>query len=330
MAYKIGSTTVIDDNSRLRTLPFPILHAGYVLCGYRDGLLHNKINKSLYSSDTTMTLGATATHIANYFCGSTGPTTGIAWGIGSSGAGGVGHVDSGTNLFTFASETAVAAGTMVAARAYHEAVTYEGQGGYTTGGDSAATTGCDKWLAATNTISQITAIPNAVPDSVYAFTGNAVHGFWQYSGTNGKALAFSNESWSTATGLLDQATYSQALAVSTREQKGYNIGSWHSTSHNSHKNAVNGTAITTSSIGIVPSRIDDARGNSETNALMGNNYARAIGGYSSGTIGQHSFSCKVSHLTDTFIDVSTLDVPNAGASLKTGLYGCSSGATVWV
>ena len=334
MAYKIGSTTVIDDTTGFYGwMPDVniILHAGYVLAGYRSSILHNKLNKARYATDTTATLSATTSHVANYLCGSSGPTRGIAWGVGSNGATGVGERDSGTNILTFSTETIAVGPTMQTARAYHEAVTYEGIGGYTTGGSDSADLTVDKWVAATNTISSVQSIDVHIINHNHAFTGNRQHGFWNYDGTAGRALAFSTETWSASTGHLGpHDSYQQALAVSTRIARGYCVGSWSTADHTSHKCTINGTAITTTAIGTVPSRIDDTRGNSETNALMGNNYSRALGGYSNGTIGQHSLSCKITHSNDAFVDVSGLDIPNAGSSYVSGRYGCSSGATCWV
>ena len=332
MAYKIGSITCIDDLGQ-NWMPDVqvVLHAGYVMAGYRSSLLHNKLNKATYGTDTTTTLSATTSHIANYLCGSSGPTRGIAWGVGSTGATGVGVEDSGTNILTFSTETIAVGPTMQTTRAYHEAVTFEGIGGYTTGGTDTSDTTVDKWAAASNTISSATTVGTHIVNHNHAFTGNRLRGFWNYDGTAGRALTFSTETWSASTGHLGpHDSYTQALAVSTRIARGYCIGSWSDTDHNSHKCTINGTAVTTTSIGTVPSRIEDGHGNSETNALMGNNYSRALGGYSAGTIGQHSLSCKIAHSNDAFVDVSGLDIPNAGSSYVSGRYGCSSGATVWV
>ena len=215
------------------------------------------------------------------------------------------------------------------ARVYHEAVTYEGIAAYTTGGGSATT---DKYTFSTDALSTTTSCPSALANHVAAFTGNRVHGFWQDSGTAGRALVFSNDSWTTSSGMLHATNYEQALANSTRENKAYHVGSWHSSDMNSYKADIVGTAITNTSIGECPSRIKGSgtnKGNSEANCLMGNNYGRQCGGYSSGTVEQHSMASKISHMTDTYVDTPALDVPNAGSANDSGDYGASSAATCW-
>jgi len=325
MAYKIGSYVVIDD-SRLMQGFRNILHCGYTICGYRNTILTNYINRADYGTDSTSKISATASHVANYLCGGSGTAKGIAWGVGSTGTS---HsvADSGVNFLRYGDET-ITTGTMSGgdARVYHEGVTYEGIACYTTGGGSAKT---DKYTFSSDSLSTTTACPTSLGDHTAAFTGNRQHGFWQDSGTNGRALVFSNDSWTTSSGMLNAAAYQQALACSTRENKAYYIGSWHTTDKNTYVANIIGTTHTNTSIGLAPSRIIGGVGNSESNCLMGNNYARALGGYSSTGPEQHTMSSKISHMTDTYVDCPGLDVPDAGSASDAGDFGASSAATCW-
>tara|TARA_Y100000034_G_scaffold98263_1_gene120271 strand:- start:2030 stop:3010 length:981 start_codon:yes stop_codon:yes gene_type:complete len=325
MAFKIGSYTVINDNREMMGFR-NVLHCGYLICGYRNSILTNYINRADYGTDSTSKISATASHVANYLSGGSGTAKGIAWGVGASGTSHA-ATDSGVNFLRYGDET-VTTGTMSGgdARVYHESVTYEGIAAYTTGGGSAKT---DKYTFSTDALSTTTVCPSVLVDHVAAYTGNRQHGFWQYSGTTGRALVFSNDSWTTSSGMLNISSYTQALAISTRENKAYHVGSWYAGDDNSFKALIAGTTITTTSIGECPSRIKGLHGNSESNCFMGNNYGRALGGYSGTGPEQHNMSSKISHMTDTYVDCPALDVPNAGSANDSGDYGASSAATCW-